>query len=91
MVRYNLSTASEASTVLERSHGYDCKDPLGHLESGYPQGWMAHQTARIEFKANGDDWAVAKGLGAHWDATKKAFYLKSGQTPAAFARWIGKD
>jgi DNA helicase-2/ATP-dependent DNA helicase PcrA len=46
-------------------------------------------TARIEFKANGDDWAVARSLGAHWDATRKVFYLKDGQDPAPFARWIG--
>ncbi len=47
-------------------------------------------TARIEFKASGEDWAIAKGLGAHWDATRKVFYLKSGQAPAAFVRWIGR-
>jgi DNA helicase-2/ATP-dependent DNA helicase PcrA len=47
--------------------------------------------ARIEFKASGDDWAAAKALGAHWDFTRKVFYLKDGQAPQAFARWIGRD
>ncbi len=43
---------------------------------------------RLEFKANGDDWAVAKALGAHWDFSRKIFYLKSGQETAPFARWL---
>lgn len=47
--------------------------------------------ARIEFKANGDDWALAKDLGAHWDFTRKVFYLKTGQDPAPFSRWIEKQ
>ena len=47
--------------------------------------------ARIEFKASGDDWAAAKAQGAHWDFTRKVFYLKDGQDPAPFARWIGRD
>lgn len=47
--------------------------------------------ARIEFKANGADWTVAKAQGAHWDFTRKIFYLKDGQDPAPFARWLGRD
>jgi hypothetical protein len=47
--------------------------------------------ARVEFKATGDDWAVAKAQGGHWDFTTKVFYLKDGQDPAPFARWIGRD
>jgi DNA helicase-2/ATP-dependent DNA helicase PcrA len=43
---------------------------------------------RVEFKASGDDWAVAKALGAHWDFSRKIFYLKSGQDTAPFARWL---
>lgn len=44
--------------------------------------------ARIEFKANGDDWAVAKALGAHWDFSRKVFYLKPGQDALPFAQWL---
>jgi DNA helicase-2/ATP-dependent DNA helicase PcrA len=47
--------------------------------------------ARIEFKATGDDWAVARAQGALWDFTRKVFYLKDGQDPAPFARWIERD
>lgn len=43
---------------------------------------------RIEFKANGDDWAAAKALGAHWDFSRKVFYLKPGQDAMPFARWL---
>lgn len=43
---------------------------------------------RLEFKANGDEWAQAKALGAHWDFPRKVFYLKDGQDPAPFARWL---
>ena len=50
-----------------------------------------HVPARIEFKANGDDWALAKDLGAHWDFTRKVFHLKTGQDPAPFSRWIEKQ
>jgi DNA helicase-2/ATP-dependent DNA helicase PcrA len=46
---------------------------------------------RIEFKATGDDWALAKAQGALWDFTRKVFYLKDGQDPAPFARWIRRD
>jgi hypothetical protein len=46
--------------------------------------------ARIEFKATGDDWAAAKAQGAHWDFTRKVFYLKEGQASAPFARWLGR-
>ena len=45
---------------------------------------------RLEFKASGPDWAEAKALGAHWDHTRKVFYLKDGQDTAPFARWIGR-
>lgn len=45
---------------------------------------------RIEFRANGDEWAQAKALGAHWDFPRKVFYLKDGQDPTPFARWIGQ-
>jgi superfamily I DNA/RNA helicase len=44
--------------------------------------------SRIEFKANGDDWAIAKSLGAHWDYHRKVFYLKDGQDTQAFVRWL---
>ena len=47
--------------------------------------------ARIEFKATGSDWTAARALGGHWDFTRKVFYLKDGQDPAPFARWIGRD
>ncbi len=43
---------------------------------------------RTEFRANGDDWDVARKLGAHWDGTRKVFYLLPGQSPEPFARWI---
>jgi DNA helicase-2/ATP-dependent DNA helicase PcrA len=47
---------------------------------------------RIEFKANGDDWARAKALGALWDFPRKVFYLKDGQDSAPFAEWLdGRD
>lgn len=52
---------------------------------------LGRAVARIEFKATGDDWAVAKAQGAHWDFTRKVFYLKDGQAPAPFARWLGRD
>lgn len=45
---------------------------------------------RIEFRANGDDWALAKSLGALWDFPRKVFYLKEGQDPMPFARWLGQ-
>lgn len=45
-------------------------------------------TTRTEFKAYGDDWAAAKALGAHWDFSRKIFYLKDGQDRAPFARWL---
>ncbi|HTD06572.1 3'-5' exonuclease [Undibacterium sp.] len=48
----------------------------------------AGPTARIEFKANGDDWALAKSLGAHWDFSRKVFYLKEDQNPMPFAQWL---
>ena len=57
-------------------------------------GRNAHRgraAARIEFMASGDDWASVKALGAHWDFTRKVFYLKDGQAPALFARWLGRD
>ena len=44
--------------------------------------------ARLEFRANGDDWARAKALGAHWDATRKVFYLAEGQSPTPFSEWL---
>lgn len=47
-------------------------------------------STRVEFKANGDDWAMAKALGAHWDFPRKVFYLKTGQDSAPFSRWIGR-
>jgi DNA helicase-2/ATP-dependent DNA helicase PcrA len=49
---------------------------------------QAGAAVRIEFKANGDDWAAAKALGAHWDFTRKVFYLKDGQERAPFLRWL---
>jgi DNA helicase-2/ATP-dependent DNA helicase PcrA len=45
-------------------------------------------TERIEFNAYGDDWAQVKALGAQWDHARKVFYLKAGQDPAPFARWL---
>ncbi|WP_165390752.1 3'-5' exonuclease [Pseudoduganella lutea] len=44
--------------------------------------------ARIEFRANGDDWARARKLGAHWDGTRKVFFLVPGQSPEPFKEWI---
>ena len=52
---------------------------------------LGRAAARIEFKASGADWAVAKAQGAQWDFTRKVFYLKDGQDPAPFARWIGRE
>ena len=43
---------------------------------------------RTEFRANGDDWARARALGAHWDRTRKVFYLKPGQAAEPFAQWL---
>jgi DNA helicase II / ATP-dependent DNA helicase PcrA len=43
---------------------------------------------RIEFRANGDDWDTARKLGAHWDGTRKVFYLVPGQSPEPFGRWL---
>jgi DNA helicase-2/ATP-dependent DNA helicase PcrA len=54
-------------------------------------GQQAHVAPRVEFKASGDEWAEAKALGAHWDHTRKIFYLKAGEDRAPFARWIGRD
>lgn len=44
--------------------------------------------ARTEFRANGDDWARARELGAHWDRTRKVFYLAPGQSSEPFAEWL---
>lgn len=44
---------------------------------------------RIEFRANGDDWERARKLGAHWDNTRKVFYLVPGQSAEPFAQWVG--
>jgi|GEM_PF-425110 len=44
--------------------------------------------ARTEFTANGDDWARARELGAHWDRTRKVFYLAPGQSAEPFAEWL---
>ena len=46
------------------------------------------QTGRSEFRANGDDWARARALGAHWDRTRKVFYLAPGQDAAPFSQWL---
>ena len=43
---------------------------------------------RTEFRANGDDWARARALGAHWDRTRKVFYLNPGQAAEPFAQWL---
>lgn len=51
-------------------------------------GQQISAVSRVEFKASGDDWAVAKALGAHWDFPRKTFYLKDGQDPLPFARWL---
>jgi len=45
-------------------------------------------TTRTEFRANGDDWARARELGAHWDRTRKVFYLVPGQSAEPFAEWL---
>jgi DNA helicase-2/ATP-dependent DNA helicase PcrA len=45
-------------------------------------------TTRTEFRANGDDWARARELGAHWDRTRKVFYLAPGQSAEPFAEWL---
>jgi DNA helicase-2/ATP-dependent DNA helicase PcrA len=47
-----------------------------------------NNNTRIEFKANGDDWALAKSLGAHWDFARKVFYLKEDQDPMPFVKWL---
>ena len=47
--------------------------------------------ARIEFKANGEEWAIAKSLGAHWDFSRKVFYLKDGQDSRPFLQWTGRN
>jgi superfamily I DNA/RNA helicase len=46
---------------------------------------------RLEFRATGEAWADARALGAHWDHTRKTFYLNPGQDSAPFARWIGRE
>ena len=51
-------------------------------------GNQAALVTRIEFRANGDDWALAKSLGAHWDFSRKVFYLKEGQDPKPFVQWL---
>ncbi|AZP12763.1 3'-5' exonuclease [Undibacterium parvum] len=47
-----------------------------------------NNNTRIEFKANGDDWALAKSLGANWDFARKVFYLKEDQDPMPFVKWL---
>ncbi|QYF91721.1 AAA family ATPase [Massilia sp. PAMC28688] len=44
---------------------------------------------RIEFKTSPADWARARELGAHWDGTRKVFYLVPGQSAEPFAEWLG--
>lgn len=51
----------------------------------------SNPTARTEFRANGDDWARARALGAHWDRTRKVFYLAPGQSPEPFAEWLNTN
>jgi len=46
---------------------------------------------RTEFRANGDDWARARALGAHWDRTRKVFYLVPGQSAEPFAEWLNTN
>ena len=48
----------------------------------------ADPATRREFKADGDDWARARALGAHWDRTRKVFYLAPGQSPEPFSEWF---
>lgn len=43
---------------------------------------------RSEFRANGDDWAKARALGAQWDRVRKVFYLAPGQSAEPFAQWL---
>ena len=33
----------------------------------------------------------AKALGARWNPTKRRWYVPDGVSPAAFAKWTGKD
>lgn len=54
-------------------------------------GNQAGAVARIEFKANGEEWAIAKSLGAHWDFARKVFYLKDGQESRPFAQWLERN
>lgn len=51
-------------------------------------GQRSLPTMRTEFKASGDDWARARELGAHWDRTRKVFYLAPDQSTAPFAEWL---
>jgi DNA helicase-2/ATP-dependent DNA helicase PcrA len=48
-------------------------------------------SARVEFKANGEEWAIAKSLGAHWDFARKVFYLKDGQDSRPFVQWLDRN
>lgn len=55
------------------------------LERNFQRGSPA---TRTEFRANGDDWARAQALGAHWDPTRKVFYLAQGQPAEPFVQWL---
>jgi DNA helicase II / ATP-dependent DNA helicase PcrA len=44
--------------------------------------------SRTEFRTSPGDWARARELGAHWDSTRKVFYLMAGQSPHTFAEWL---
>ncbi len=69
------ATRQRAETALERNSQRLSRAP---------------SASRVEFRATGDDWALARAAGAHWDATRKVFYLKDGQDSAPFARWMGR-
>jgi superfamily I DNA/RNA helicase len=51
-------------------------------------GQRQEAPGRIEFRANGDDWARARKLGAHWDGVRKVFYLVPGQAVEPFREWV---
>ena len=56
MARYNFVTVSKIRQY-SITHGYNCKDPFGHLESAHPQGRMTHHHQDISPEKNADDWS----------------------------------
>src|SRR5450830_1507123 len=84
--------ASKRSAFIARLE-LDANQVRAHLalqrNAGGNAGAGASASApRTEFRAKGDDWARARALGAHWDRTRKVFYLKPGQAAEPFAQWL---